>query len=957
MSFGIPVRNGLSIGIGTLVSLTSGSGVGGRSRRPALYFDFLTTTSLDSRITFSRGTNATLVDATGRVTYAPNNLLTNSESFEASAWNKSGATVTANSTAAPDGTTTADKLVETTTNAQHRVSQAVTVTSGISYTYTIYAKAAERTSVWVRVIGTTTFAGCVVDLTTGAITSTTGTCTAEALNNGWYRISITGTSDSTTATVYANLVQGTSTTTYTGDGTSGAFIWGAQLEAVTYQTTPGTYNSTTPKNLLGFTQEFDNAAWTKSNAFVQTNLLTWSEQFDNAFWAKTNATVTANSTAAPDGTNTADNLVEDTSTGLHRVFATPACAANTTYTFTAYVKAAGRTQVRLAETTLGGAYFDLSAGTVLSFDAGVTASIQNVGSGWYRCRITSTTGAAQTLYVAQIQGATGGNNSYTGNGAAALSLWGAQLVQGADAGDYQLTTAAAAPVQYAAPDGTLSAEALQETTATGLHLAQQFFTFASGVPYTVSAYVKAGSRTWVQLLLPGAAFTASQGGFFNLTGDGSLGTATGTPTARSITAVGNGWYRISVTATSTAAAGGNIPIVAASADGTTSYAGSDTSPALFVWGAQLSNSASLDPYVYNPAAAPTSAAYYGPRFDYNPVTLAPRGLLIEEQRTNRTLNSEDFTAATWVATIVGTSTRVNDGAPLGFTRGLITATSATGGIRQVHSGLTSGQVYALSFYIQSTATSVQIVFENGTAQFGSSHNVTINPSNGTAGVLTGFTSVSIQPFGPGYVYTLITAPAGGALAANIEWRITNSGNSIWLGRPQFEAGTFATSYIPTVASQVTRNADVAQMLGANFSNWYNQTEGTFVVEAVTQKPTSLAAASDVVSVNDGTTSNRALVRFLTGNVEGLNVTGGAVVAQLSQAYTPNSVDKLAFAIKANDFAFARNGSLVGFDTSGAMPVSVDRLSIGGPSALNGHIRTLAYYNTRLSNSQLQALTV
>jgi hypothetical protein len=82
MSFGIPVRNGLSIGLLASTFLTSGSG----RLVPRLTLNFLTGAPLDSRITFSRTTNATLVDATGRVTYAPNNLVTYSEQFDNAAW-------------------------------------------------------------------------------------------------------------------------------------------------------------------------------------------------------------------------------------------------------------------------------------------------------------------------------------------------------------------------------------------------------------------------------------------------------------------------------------------------------------------------------------------------------------------------------------------------------------------------------------------------------------------------------------------------------------------------------------------------------------------------------------------------------------------------------------------------------------------------------------------------------
>lgn len=356
-----------------------------------------------------------------------------------------------------------------------------------------------------------------------------------------------------------------------------------------------------------------------------------------------------------------------------------------------------------------------------------------------------------------------------------------------------------------------------------------------------------------------------------------------------------------------------------------------------------------------------SAAINAPRFDYDPVTLAPRGILIEEQRVNRTLRSEDFTVSPWVAAVSGTSTRVNDGAPLGFTRGLITATSALGGIRQTHTGLSSGQVYALSFYTESASTSVQIVFENGTANFGSSHFVTINPSGGTAGALTGFTSVLIQPFGSGYVYTLVTAPAGGALVANIEWRITNSGDSIWLGRPQFEAGGFATSYIPTVASQVTRTADQAAIVAPMFAPWYNQTEGTFVVEAAIPPDRDDPAGNHYFSVSDGGTSNTIRALDINGT-RAIISTGGVTQLDSTVGAEPTSAVKFALAFATNNAVFCVNGVLGTADTSVTLPV-VNALAIGArgdfssTSYANGHIRSIKYFPVRLSNAQLQALTV
>jgi hypothetical protein len=383
------------------------------------------------------------------------------------------------------------------------------------------------------------------------------------------------------------------------------------------------------------------------------------------------------------------------------------------------------------------------------------------------------------------------------------------------------------------------------------------------------------------------------------------------------------------------------------------YAGDGTS-GIFLWGAQLELGSTATTYTRN------NGGRFPARFDYDPATLAPKGILIEEQRVNRTLQSEDFTVSPWAATVVGTSTRVNDNSALGFMRGLVTATSANGGIRQTFASLTSGQVYALSFYIQSTTTAVSVFMENGTASFGAPHNVTINPSNGTAGALTGFTSVTITPFSSGYIYTLITAPAGGTLSANFEWRIVANGGSMLYGRPQFEAGAFATSYIPTVASQVTRTADQCAIVAPNFAPWYNAREGSLVVSGDWYgiSGNDYWAAIDDASVNNGV----GLRADPFGGNYGLVRSGGADQASMYlDQLTANTVYNMAVAYKVNDFAACRNGGTVQTDGLGSVPVAPTRLSIGdgftaSGNILNGHIRSIRYYPVRLTNTQLQALT-
>jgi len=172
------------------------------------------------------------------------------------------------------------------------------------------------------------------------------------------------------------------------------------------------------------------------------NLLTYSEQFDNAAWTKLQSSVTANSATAPDGTTTADSLIEDSSTNTHLVLQIPSgVSANTVFTMSVYVKPNGRNWIRLVENNGSGiaAYFDIQNGALGTVLGGTTA-ISSVGNGWYRCSIRGTTGAAQTSINFNIRLANAnGGESYTGNGTSGVFIWGAQVELGTST-DYQPIT-------------------------------------------------------------------------------------------------------------------------------------------------------------------------------------------------------------------------------------------------------------------------------------------------------------------------------------------------------------------------------------------------------------------------------------------------------------------------------------------------------------------------------------
>ena len=381
-----------------------------------------------------------------------------------------------------------------------------------------------------------------------------------------------------------------------------------------------------------------------------------------------------------------------------------------------------------------------------------------------------------------------------------------------------------------------------------------------------------------------------------------------------------------------------------------------------IWGAQLEQRSSVTAYNATTTSAITNyipqlltAPINAPRFDFNPTTGESLGLLIEEQRTNLLLQSENVTSSPWGAGVSGTSTRVQSGWNAGFNIAQITATSANGGLRQTISGLTSGQVYTLSFYLQSTLTSVIVRGENSLSTYGASLIADINPTTGAIGTNAGFVITS-APLGNGRVYKCVLPAAGGSLFLNIEWISATTNIPFYLGAFQLEAGAFATSYIPTTSAQVTRASDNASMTGTNFSSWYNQAEGTLYAEASTVSNGNAC----VYGIGDST-SNIIRMFKQNGNQAVYQVVKDATFsANLGMATTWTSgYGKIASVYKTDDFATSYNGGTSVTDTSGAVPIVNTVLTIGigaGVASLNGYIKKIAYYPIRVTNTQLQALT-
>lgn len=585
---------------------------------PSFSQDFMNSTTLDPRITFSRGTLATQIDSTGKITYVPNNLVAESGRIEASNWSKQGATVVPDQEADPDGNTSA-KIYPTTTGTNRLIYQSL---GTVIYTTRVTArvKAAGMSWVW---IGTSdpNSNGAFFNVTLGTIGSVTSggrNAVITALGSGWYECSVTG--PATTQDIELACVDGNATNIATTSGTNGLLVSRYWAEAVTYELTPRAYNSTSPVNKFSYARRFDNAAWTKNSATCATT-----NYVDHR------------------GRLRARRLVEAAATAAHNLSQAVGVVGRTETLSVRAAVGANRNWIAL---TLGGhiAYFNIAAGTVGTVTAGATAICTAEGGGFYRCSITvlRTTSTANLIstatadnaslsflgstsnyvYVVDSQLNVGALGEYVENHVTAptgpyygpaidydpvtlvkrgFRSWQVRtnlLTQSQTFSTWGKTQSSATVNQATAPDGiALSAiKLVEDNTAGANHFIVFGVTYTAAV-YTLSIFAKASERSWIQINCGSTFGTA----YFNLN-NGAVGTTAGGVTAQT-TDYGNGWYRCQVVFTATAI-GDAVYILLSNGNNGSAYSG-DGASGLYLWGAQLELGTNASPYISTGAATVT----------------------------------------------------------------------------------------------------------------------------------------------------------------------------------------------------------------------------------------------------------------------------------------------------------------------------------------------------------------
>lgn len=241
---------------------------------PTLRLDFVNSNVLDPRVTFARSTSATYFNSAGVMTTAPTNIprfdynpatgvcngllieqysinLLLQSTFQ-SGWGAGNGTLTANQLLSPDGTVNAAKFVENTTaSAFHYINQTITkAASALVYTFSVFLKASGNRQVSLRLdSGESNGAVVICDPVAGSIgtagvygTFTSASATIQTIGNGWYRVSLTATSSTATTMVSQLETLNAGNNVYTGDGVSGFYCFGAQLEQLAI---PTSYIATT----------------------------------------------------------------------------------------------------------------------------------------------------------------------------------------------------------------------------------------------------------------------------------------------------------------------------------------------------------------------------------------------------------------------------------------------------------------------------------------------------------------------------------------------------------------------------------------------------------------------------------------------------------------------------------------------------------------------------------------
>ena len=769
----------------------------------------------------------------------------------------------------------------------------------------------------------------------------------------------------------------------------------------------------------------ENVLFSVTPSPVGTNLLLRSEEFENSYWNKTRCTISANQEIAPNGTLTADYVVEDNTTGLRYVgvIGVPTTIGQT-YTFSFFAKKKDRPQI-VFQINEGNAIFPTVR---FNFDSQsftqttplMTSSFQSVGNGWFRLIFTRTptsgTSSVFGIYPLDVNG----NYNGTGDGVSRTIIWGAQLEYGSSVGNYIPTTTRQAIneticdlsvirattatrvneqglvelVQYnlfsysedfsnnsnwskkettisnnstVAPNGTMAADKIIGNSGVtysyigtlGVNVVSLAFTINS-TERVVSFYLKYGGLNRIMVRY-GDSSNLNGGAYVVV--DLQLGIITDTyggsfASNFFIEDAGNGWYRVGFTVIMTLSSTNNRFGIGL---GDTTKTVGDGVDGVYVWGAQLVDGSNNKPY------QPTTDRLNVPRIDY---TTGQPAILVEPQRTNLLLRSEEFENASWSKNNSSIIPNVAI-SPSGLMNAdkLIEDNLLANHDIQVLTGGT--ELRTNSIFVKVGERSRFILWAGASGYMFDLINLTTTPGNNASSI----TNASIQDYGNGWYRCSITSNAGPnneykiSLLDNVTSPLTStpkyqgdgvSGLYIW--GAQRENAPSLTSYIPTTTGSVTRNADV--IYNTNASTLIGQNEGSVYLELSLTKLNKGGSVFFSFSLN---TTNWVRFRIQHEGLSTINIQTewyvNSVFVNQGNAKIPRStsLNKILFTYKiGSQVNFFHNGIKLAATNPIITQIpaftTVELGHRGGGSQINESIKTTAIYKTALTDAQAIKLT-
>lgn len=466
---------------------------------------------------------------------------------------------------------------------------------------------------------------------------------------------------------------------------------------------------------------------------------------------------------------------------------------------------------------------------------------------------------------------------------------------------------------------------------------------------------------------------SSNNGGTNVTGSGTITTATQNVTALDLSGLADGTLTLSLTLTDTATNTGvaatdtvTKTVIALSLDfvnGAYSLNGTAYGSFTAIPGATFSRASPATTYAEDSAGNLVAFAANTPR-------ITDKGILIEGSRTNLAFRSQEFDNVYWsknLATLTVNSATAPDGTltaeKIVPNNGVsLNANDPNGAIVRVI-GVAASTAWTYSFYAKAGEVSSVRLREGialGTRAVVSLTDGSIIYEQGSSANM----AVTARAVANGWWCIQATRTTGAAetsFGVNIKpGSITGDGTSgIYVWGAQLEQGAFASSYIPTTTAAVTRSAESFTMPSAS---WVSEAHGTFYALASTNYSNIADAASirDIMRVDDGTSTNYHRLYHYRDRHGGATAVSAVLQADLpepSASTTVGTYYKFGYTYAPNKFSFSSSG-LLRTDTSGSVPTGLSTMRMGsaGANPLDGYLKELRYYPSAYTDAQLQTLT-